>query len=436
MDISRPDISIDSLQNYGRESFLRIPVANLLQEMKIEPIAPQIAFLNAVNNPKYKFITSTMSRRTGKTFIANVIGFSTLLVPSSSFLIVAPDYSLATISWDLQRSFISKFGLEVSRNNAKDRVIEMKNGSTVRIASVSKIDSAIGRSYDLIIFDEAAIEDAEESFNIQLLPTLDKPTSKAIFISTPRGKNWFYKFYNRGADDAFPEWASLKSTWKDNPRTPISVIESAQRAMSKEEFNQEFLCTFNSFEGTVWTLSEENIISSEDFAEPVQDYDEVIAGLDIGFKDPTAFVVIGIKDSKAYIIDEYLAKEKTTEKHAANLIPLIEKYGIDYIYIDSSAAQTKHDLAYLYDISTINAEKDVKNSIAFVGSLTDNNRLFVLDSCKHSMLALENYSWDKRATLVEEKPKHDQFSHMADAIRYALYTHRANLILEDIDGTA
>ena len=72
-------------------------------------------------------------------------------------LIISPNYTLSSISWDLQRGFIKRFGIEVERDNAKDRVIELSNGSTIRMASSNKVDSAVGRSYDLIIFDEAAL---------------------------------------------------------------------------------------------------------------------------------------------------------------------------------------------------------------------------------------------------------------------------------------
>ena len=94
---------------------------------------------------------------------------------------------------------IKHFDLEVVRDNAKDKVIEISNGSTIRMGSVNQVDSCVGRSYDLIIFDEAALADGKDAFNVALRPTLDKDNSKAIFISTPRGRNnWFAEFFDRG----------------------------------------------------------------------------------------------------------------------------------------------------------------------------------------------------------------------------------------------
>ena len=51
-------------------------------------------------------------------------------------------------------------------------MIELSNGSTIRMGSVSQVDSAVGRSYDLIIFDEAALtNDGQDAFEIASCPT-------------------------------------------------------------------------------------------------------------------------------------------------------------------------------------------------------------------------------------------------------------------------
>ena len=132
---------------------------------------------------------------------------------------MSPNYSLSQISFDLQRGLIKHFDLEVIRDNAKDKVIELSNNSTIRMGSINQVDSVVGRSYDLIIFDEAALTDGRDAFNVALRPTLDKDNSKAIFISKPRGKNNdFAEFYYRGYNDEFPEWASRQATNNENPR--------------------------------------------------------------------------------------------------------------------------------------------------------------------------------------------------------------------------
>jgi hypothetical protein len=336
---------------------------------------------------------------------------------------MSPNYSLSQISFDLQRNLIKHFDLEVTKDNAKDKVIELSNGSTIRMGSVNQVDSCVGRSYDLIIFDEAALADGKDAFNVALRPTLDKGNSKAIFISTPRGRNnWFSEFFDRGFIDDFPEWISIKATYKDNPRISDSDIEEARKSMSEAEFKQEYEADFNIYEGQVWNFDHQKCVINCDGMETHQM--DVFAGLDVGYRDPTAFCVIGYDwdEQKYYLLDEYLDAEKTTEHHAREIQNLVDKWDIDFIYIDSAAQQTRFDFAQNYDLSTINAKKSVLDGIAHVASIVDNDSLFVNQKCSETLMALDQYQWDSNPNLAKEKPKHNRASHMADALRYALYS--------------
>lgn len=419
MEISRKDLITTEILPTG--SFLRIPIQGYLDLLGIEPIPSQIGIINALNSDKYRFVVGALSRRQGKTYIGNIIAQCVALVPNSHVLIVSPNYNLSQISFDLQRNLIKKFDLEVAKDNAKDRVIELSNGSTIRLGSVNQIDSVVGRSYDFVLFDEAALADGEAAFNVAIRPTLDKPGSKALFISTPRGRNnWFSKFFNRGFNNDYPEWVSIKATWQDNPRAVESDIEEARRTMSAAEFAQEYEADFNIFEGQVWNFNYEKCVQD------LSDFDtrgmDIIAGLDVGFKDPTAFVVIAYDEDKYYVIEEYYAAERTTEEHADYLRKIIDEREVDYCFIDSAAQQTRFDLAQNYDITTTNAKKSVLDGIGMVASLVDNDKLIVHQSCTETLRSLDQYRWDPNPNLIREKPVHDSSSHMADALRYALYS--------------
>ena len=424
IEVSRTDIVPDYLMEYDSEDrFIKLPIESYLELLGIDPNTSQTALINAISNPKYRFVCAAVARRQGKTYISNIIGQLVCLVPNSHVLLMSPNYSLSQISFDLQRNLIKHFDLEVLRDNAKDKVIELSNNSTIRMGSINQVDSVVGRSYDLIIFDEAALTDGRDAFNVALRPTLDKDNSKAIFISTPRGRNnYFAEFFYRGFSDEFPEWCSIKATYHENPRVSEDDILEAKKSMSQAEFNQEYMADFNVFEGQVWAFNHENC-TADLTAMDVKNMD-VFAGLDVGYKDPTAFCVIGYEwdEKKFYLLDEYLDSERTTEQHAVQIQKLIDKWEIDYIYIDSAAQQTRFDFAQNYDISTINAKKSVLDGIGHVAGIIDNDNLIVEQSCRESLMALDQYQWDPNPNLMREKPKHNDASHMADAIRYALYT--------------
>lgn len=437
LTISRPDVERDYLQEFPKATrFIKLPVMNYLKLLPArdpetgEPSTaweqtnrPQIALINAVNNPKYRFICAALARRLGKTYIANIIGQLVSLVPGCNILIMSPNYNLSSISFEIQRSLIKSFDLEVEKNNLKDKVIEMSNGSTIRMGSLSTVDSCVGRSYNLIIFDEAALgPDAEAAFNVSLRPTLDTPNSKAIFISTPRGKNnWFSVFFQRGFNPEYPQWVSLTADYSENARMKPSDVAEAKSTMSKAEFEQEYMASFTTFEGQIYSGFKEEYIKPYEHTDGC----EYIAGLDPGYRDPTGFVVISYnpKLDVFHVVDEYLESEAVTSKHAEAFQELMLKHGIETIYIDHAAAQFAADLAYTYDIATIKAKKAQLEGIAYVQTLVEQGRLLVSPHCEHTLKMLDQYRWKTDTVSGVEKPEHDINSHIADALRYCLYTY-------------
>ena len=432
VQISRADVVDSEIIEDLPNRFIKLPISKYLELMEIEPLPSQVAIINAVN--KYRFVCAAISRRQGKTYIANIIGQVVALVPGSDILIMSPNYSLSQISWDLQRELIKRNALELDIDNKKDKVMKLKNGSTIRMGSVNQVDSAVGRSYDLIIFDEAALADGKDAFERALRPTLDRPGARAIFISTPRGKsNWFAQYFERGFSDEFPEWCSIKATYQDNPRMTKEDIAEARKTMSEALFRQEYEADFNTYAGQIWNLETRHIIGHENCVDedgaprtvPDRESMDIIGGLDMGYKDATAFCVIGYdyRNDKFYVLDEYLQNEQTTAQYAADISVFIERWDPDFIFIDAAAAQAKADLAYEYDIVTTSAKKSVLDGIGYVASLVDGDRLFVMPHCAKVLEAFDGYAWDPNPNLIKEKPQHNHASHMADALRYALYSH-------------
>jgi phage terminase large subunit len=132
-------------------------------------------------------------------------------------------------------------------------------------------------------------------------------------------------------------------------------ILEARKSMSDAEFRQEYEADFNTYEGQIWNFNHEECVSNNEELDTSKM--DVFAGLDVGYRDPTAFCVIAYDwdEKKYYVLDEYLDAERTTEQHADKIREMIEKYDIDYIYIDSAAQQTRFDFAQnmIYLLSTL-----------------------------------------------------------------------------------
>ena len=96
-----------------------------------------------------------------------------------------------------------------------------------------------------------------------------------------------------------------------NPLLSDYDVKEAKKAMSRAMFAQEYECEWTTTEDQVYeSLNEEKHIG-EFIGER---FTEVIAGLDVGYRDENVFVVIGTNGKQYWIIDEFVSKESTTNR--------------------------------------------------------------------------------------------------------------------------
>ena len=402
-------------------SFFRLSINKLLTKLPtpVQFNESQKAMIEGLN--ENRFFVHIAARRTGKSYAAAILAFGKLLEPGQQVMVVAPNFSLSSIIWDYVTDLIKQLEIEVDRFNQKDKVVRLINGSVFRLLSANNRDSLVGRAANLLIVDEAAIIPNEEYFTRDLRPALSTfKDSRCLWISTPRGKgNYLYNYYLRGTDKEYPDWGSALFTWRSNPLLSENDVKEAKRAVSRALFKQEYECE--------WTTTEAQIYESIDEGKHIGEYvgerfSEVIAGLDVGYRDDNVFVVIGYDGKSYYIIDEYVSKESTTSELAAIIQEKMDEWNIDTIYIDSAAQQLKADFAYDYDIYCENAVKSVNDGINYLQVLIEHDNLFfdALGS-SHCFSAMSSYRWNPNTETP--KPVHDWTSHPCDAIRYAIYTH-------------
>ena len=70
--VSRADVNRDVIVEFDpQRRFIKLPIDNYLKLLGIYDTInrPQIALINAVNDPKYRFVCAALARRLGKTYI-------------------------------------------------------------------------------------------------------------------------------------------------------------------------------------------------------------------------------------------------------------------------------------------------------------------------------------------------------------------------------
>ena len=429
--VSRDDVEKYEVVDFPIETrFFKLPVDGFLDVEGLFPRPAQIPVINALNDPKYRFIVAPLARRSGKSFISFNLAFLKSMEPNSKILLVAPNYSLANIGWTQINELTDKYQIDTSKRNSKDKEIFYENGSMIKIASISQISSAVGRSYDLVIWDEYALhennDEARDAFMVAIRPCLDKPNSKCIFISTPRGRTFYYELYMRGFSDEFPSWCSIHSECYANPDMSEEDIAEAKKANSPESFKQEYEASFEVASGTVFTSFNDDNIRDLSEMEFQHKRFETIYGLDPGYKDPNAFCVIkyDMQDDVFYIVDGFLEGGITTNVLAEKILSMDKLWGpMDYMVVDSASAQLRQDLAVNFDLPSVASKKDQLANAENMHTLIHQKKLIVDSSLSDIILAIQNYSWKTDNSITGNRPKfvHDIHSHYVDSLKYALF---------------
>ena len=160
---------------------------------------------------------------------------------------VAPSYKVAAMGWRLIRALAVQVPNTVIRDS--DMMVTLPGGGTVQVRSADNPDSLRGEGLDFVVVDECAFV-AEEAWQEALRPSLSDRLGRAMFISTPKGRNWFWRYYQRGLEGG--DWQSWSFPTSDNPFIAPTEIEAARGDLPELTFRQEYLAEFLEGEGAVF----------------------------------------------------------------------------------------------------------------------------------------------------------------------------------------
>ena len=194
------------------------------------------------DDTRFKVIVA--GRRCGKSRLSAV----SLLVEGlrcpqgSAVMYVAPTQGQARqIIWDL----LMELGREViSSSHVNNMDITLINGAKIYVRGSDRPDTLRGVSLTYLVLDEVADIKAD-TWEKVLRAALSDKKGKALFIGTPKGRNWFYDMYNLGESGEDEEWKSWHFTTRDNPLIDPKEIEGAKKTLSSFAFKQEYEASFD-----------------------------------------------------------------------------------------------------------------------------------------------------------------------------------------------
>jgi len=268
-----------------------------------------------MSDARFKILCN--GRRWGKSLYSAIEILPYVFMKNKMVWVVAPTYELAqkvfreVYRYVRPRHFLWKAEGRCVNSKSEMRIIT-NFGTEIVGKSADNPDSLVGEGLDLLIIDEAA-RIKESVWNEQLRPTLSDKHGRAIIISTPKGKNWFFRLWTRGQDPKFPEYQSWQHPTSDNPYISPEEIEEAKRTLPERAFRQEYLAEFLDDTGGVFRGVRKLIRKTLRSARPGESF---FIGVDLAkYMDFTVIAVLDRDGNLVYFdrfnqIDWNLQKER------------------------------------------------------------------------------------------------------------------------------
>ena len=420
----------------------------------IIPYKPRAPFLDFHRRAK-RWAVLVVHRRGGKTVAGIndlVKGALTCPLRSPRFAYIAPYRQQAKlVAWD----YLKHFTAPIPNRTVSESELHVKlpNDGRVTLYGADNYDALRGIYLDGAVVDEPA-DMAPEVWSDILRPALADRQGWCVWIGTPKGRNAFFRLYERACSD--PEWYTMILPASKSGILPQSELDAALKAMGKESYDREFECSFNAaVPGSIYG----DLIAGLRSGGKIQDYERnpdlpLIASWDLGDSDYCSQWLIQLEGRHVNILDYHSHSGVGPGHYAEKMREWEDRYKgrITRHYLPHDAENVvrggswRKDLedAGLTGIKVVPRTPDVWLGIHEMRSLLPRCYLHKSNLSRaqgtegrvipSGLDCLEFYHKKEETenNVIAEKPVHDEFSHGADALRTFAEAHRLGMI----DGTS
>lgn len=321
----------------------------------------------------------------------------------------------------------------IASKNSAEMMIKLKTGSIYCVMGVDGKNAMRARGMNpyCVIMSEYAFMDPSAWQTIE--PRVSQNDGIAIFLSTPNGQNHFYDLYNYSKNNTKEYFSSLL-TLSDTKCLPETHIEKLRAEGWPEDFiQQEYYCSFTrGAEGSYYGKSiqkarDEDRITKISINASIPCW----TAWDIGKGDSTAIWIFQpLPSGKINFVHYYENHGEMLEFYCRYLTNWKEKHDIMW-----GRHIFPHDMKneeWLTDGSRIEAAR----KLGFNGDVLERSPVeeginicrstlpfcvFDADNCNRGIKCLDFYrkKYNDILKVYHDEPCHDQWSHGADAFRYA-----------------
>ena len=190
-----------------------------------------------VASSKARFKVLVAGRRWGKTRLGVWLCIAKAMQGKKTWW-VAPTYSMANEGWKEIRTLGKDYGVTIKEG---DKTLYTPTGGYVTVRTADNPDRLRGAGLDFIVLDECAYI-KEATWKEVLRPTLTERQGGALFISTPKGYNWFQRLYEEAENQE--DWERWQLSTYTNPYVPHEELEIAKKEVGSFLFSQEYEAEF------------------------------------------------------------------------------------------------------------------------------------------------------------------------------------------------
>ncbi len=353
-----------------------------------------------------------------------------------------------SVAWDYLKHFAG--AIPNTRFLESELRCIFPTGATIRLFGTDNADALRGLYLDDVVLDEPA-DMPRQVWTRILRPMLADRKGRALFCGTPNGvDNLLHDVWEEAGKDELSTHINIESgqnldhgidentrLWSRFcfPASKTNYIDAAellaaQKSMSKEDYLQEFECSFAAavrgayYAGCIEELEQNARLCNVPYAPELP----VHTAWDLGMDDATGIWFFQVQSGGQWRVLEYVEDSGQGLAHYAHILqskPYV--YGMHIAPHDIRVRELGTGLSRL----EMAKQLGIKFHVAPQLSLADGiNALraalprmwFDANNCAHGLRALRQYrrQWRPRQEVYSSSPLHDWTSHAADALRYAV----------------
>lgn len=289
----------------------------------LRPFEQQLEILN--DNTRFKVLA--IGRQWGKSELAVIDGVKRLLRGENMWF-CSPTNKNNKRMYPKFKSALKPFPGVYT--NDSDMLVRLPTGAYIQFVSLEIADNLRGEGLNHMYIDEAAFI-KEGVFDKVLRPMLAAKRGSAWFMSSPNGRNEFWKWTNLGLDPTQDDWQSWHLPSHTSPVLENAELDSIRINTPQRVFAQEYLAEFLEDGGAVFRNLQACIIG-----EPLPFSTRAVFGVDWArHNDYTVITAVDATTKQVLEIDRFNQIDWTLQR--GRLMAMYQRWKPYAIYAESNS---------------------------------------------------------------------------------------------------